>query len=244
MSDKHGQESRKPLARVIKRVMVVGSLLVIVYLSLSAKYASEYGNGQYLIDDEERIPLWYPYELRKTSEGVKLNDWRDYSNSLPPFMNRPVLWGRPDKPAPRIDGKGVVGILKFNSCAEAVFGEFRRTREQGECSIWRMKPMHGFFLFTSEMDDLKIYTDEGTYLSDCRIHGLDGSKLQTFDEKFAEFLRLRGEPTILDFIRNLVTEGVSLGDLLSFGLAILMWLACVLIFRAETSRLKAKAAAD
>ena len=53
--------------RIIAIAVVV--LLIIVYLVMSATFHNGYDHSVIAIDDDERIPLWYPHQLVKWCPG-------------------------------------------------------------------------------------------------------------------------------------------------------------------------------
>ena len=45
------------------------------------KFSAGYEHAQHLIDDNRRIPLWYPYEISEFGDDVRLSDHWDEVNA-------------------------------------------------------------------------------------------------------------------------------------------------------------------
>ena len=205
---------------LLKKIVSFAILSLAVYLMLRAKYAGEYAHAFNIIDDDERFPLWYPYEVVKRISGIEFGDWRDYSfGSLPLFMQEPILWDRPAASAPRVNLKN---ISRLNVSSNVVCGVTKRMKDDSGTGY----EVGHYFLFARNMPQVRFYhSDEKSYFADCLRHGIDGGDLKTFDEYYSSFLALESHPNILEVLKNPIVSGISIDELLTLGFIFLVWSA-------------------
>ena len=219
--------------RIIAIAVVV--LLIIVYLVMSATFHNGYDHSVIAIDDDERIPLWYPHQLVKWCPGggglhVDLKDWRDFtSGTLPSFVNAPILWKRQNSQAPRVE---LENIIQVNFSTNVVVG-VSEMKEDGN-GVRMAKPQRRFFLFACGMKEIRFYSDESIYLSDCAKYGIDGRNLKTFEDCYAAFVSSEEQLGFYDILKYPTVAEVTVSDILPLLFIVPAWVVCLICLLSDT----------
>ena len=155
---------------------------ICLYVIGWCKFSCGYEHAQYLIDDNRRIPLWYPYEISESYGDVTLSNLWEAANADQNSRQRPVMRERLD------------GIAAFQVQSNAVCGVFHvKDRDRSSAGRDQSSVPTNYFVFVQEK--LSCFEDERMYLAECARLGIDGRKRMSFEENFLDYCKREAPAT-------------------------------------------------
>ena len=169
-----------------------------------------------MIDDNRRIPLWFPYELSECDfgENVMLGTWtnNNVSHALCCATSRLELALLSSD-----------GIYSFRVQDNVLCGK-RQLRDSmtGDCFGRR------YFIFSTNYVSLKNFESEAAYLKECASYGIDGTRLENFDSNFNAYWSNKGKITPIRVYKSFLRSGFSRSEGICLFFLAFLWI-CVLL---------------
>jgi len=190
----------------------VSWLGVIIYCAASTHYHSSFEHAQYMIDNNRRIPLWYPWEISEDhfEDGARLVDWRSYSSGGIGNVDKLDLQ--------QLAVSRVRGVKFFNVGTNFIYGVIG-----GDVSIDPEMTNRGYsqryFLFVKGLECPSYFNKKEIFLSCCMTNGIDDVKFKSFNENFATYFNDDGS---MSSVWNYwLSCGITHGQLIKM---VLIWL--------------------
>lgn len=196
-----------------RSIIMLLCFTIAVVLSICSMYLSRYEGAKSVIDENRRIPLWYPYEISEVDSGtnVMIIKWNEYGTITEHIITNPTS---------RIDVALQIPehIETFSIYGEIVCGKRElRDRSTGEMLGSR------YFIFTANREAVDYFQSEVEYLNSCRMLGIDGLSLNNFTENYQRFWNGCGKCSITRIVESFCRTGFSKGELILLAVLIFFW---------------------
>ena len=214
------------LRRLVKTLGALLFLFSMFYYAMYANYSRGYEHARYMIDDDRRLPLWYPYQLLKRAhpiekgwDGMEINDWRIYFSGP---EDKPFAWKRSNYLAPSVTLKN---ILRVNTASNVVCGVFEDNKNDNGSMMANSR--RRLFLFASGMPEIRFYDDEDAFVLDCAKCDIDGRDLKSFEDCYGTFVSSEENMGVgdvfCDVLKYPYVSGITFDDLLLLLFVFLIW---------------------
>ncbi len=175
---------------------------ICLYLIGLVKFWDEFEHAQYLIDDNRRIPLWFPHEISECYGTVKLShSWFS-------------IYGKGKCIGNEVASLSLSNITKFQIAGNIVCGIFGGENGGGDLKC-HDRQSSGSCYFLLAKNALQCFENEGAYLAECSRHGIDGKDCASFEENFREFKKREKSPTPWNVLCNVLVHGLTPGELMA-----------------------------
>ena len=196
-----------------KSIITMLSLTVAMAISILSMYSSRYEGAKSVVDENRRIPLWYPYEISESEFGtnVMIVKWNEYGTVTEHIITNPM--SRTDV------ALAIPEHIKTFSLDEGVVCGKRDLwdRTTGESLGSR------YFLFAANRGDVDYFHSEEEYLNNCRLYGIDGSKLGNFTENYSKFWDGCGKCSVMRIVKSFGRTGFSSGEAILLSVLMFFW---------------------
>ena len=205
----------------IKVIAFVLALLC-TYLVMCIKFTSGYEHSKLSgIDDNRRIPLWYPYEIAERYGEYDLHDWREYSDKF--CCENGITCGE----------DALWNILRFNMTSNMIYGvkgkreDCRTTVFEAGCSSNKFSET-SYFLFVKGSRSIVLFTKEAEFVKECRKYGVNEMELFDFDENFRQYCLKDKSPSPVNVVKYAIDKRLSLGEFIAL---VIIWCIFFAVFK-------------
>ena len=203
------------MKKVVKPICLLLTVIALTIFSILEMYANRYEGAQTVIDDERRIPLWFPYELAEFEFGNKivLYNWNAYEDN---YLCEYCVTGEVSRLQFALMLPNWIDSFGMNE--HVVYGK-RTLRD----TATREYLGERYFLFATNLVAMKNFETMDDYIRECSAYGVDGAKTASFDENFDAYWSGPGRTTLCRIMRSFLRSGFSKGEMLFLAFVALLW---------------------
>lgn len=207
------------MKKAIKPICLLLAMIALTIFSILEMYAARYEGAQTVIDDERRIPLWFPYELAESEFGdnIALYNWNAYEDN--------DLWECcVTDEVSRLQFALMLPnwIDSFGMNENVVYGK-RTLRD----AATRVCLGERYFLFATNFVAMKNFETMDEYMRECSAYGVDGAKRASFAENFDVYWSGPGRTTPSRIMRSFLRSGFSKGEMVFLVFVALLWFCAI-----------------